>query len=60
MDANLSMTSHIELSEVGELTNLRWPRLQLVLTELKQKGGDEEEISLHFILIKTNENQITV
>jgi len=27
--------------EVGELTNLRWHRLQLVVIELKMKGGDE-------------------
>jgi len=31
------MTSHKEVLEVGELTNLRWQRLQLVVTELKEK-----------------------
>ena len=31
----LFMTSHRELLEVGELTNLRWQGLQLVITELK-------------------------
>jgi len=43
MDTTLSMTSHIELLEVCELTNLRWQRLQLVLIELKYTGGDEEK-----------------
>jgi len=41
MGTNLSMTSHRQLLEVGELTNLRWYRLQLVATELKVKGDDE-------------------
>jgi len=40
MDTTLSMTSHGELSEVGELNNLRWHRLQLVHSELKMKGDD--------------------
>ena len=39
------MTSHNELLEVGELTNLRWQRLQLVGRELKEKGRDEENIT---------------
>jgi len=35
------VTSHREVLEVGEVTNLRWQRLQLVAIELKEKGGDE-------------------
>jgi len=41
MHITLSMTSHRELMEIGELADLRWYRLQLVATELKEKGGDE-------------------
>ena len=41
MDTNQTMTSHPQLLEVGELTNLRWHRLQLVVLKLKKKGGDE-------------------
>jgi len=33
--------THLEQSEFGELTYLRWHRLQLVALELKMKGGDE-------------------
>jgi len=39
MDTTLSMTSHMQLLEVGELTNLGWQRLQLVLIELKEKDA---------------------
>jgi len=31
------MTSHIELLEFGELTDLRWHRQQLIAIELKEK-----------------------
>jgi len=30
MHTTLSMTSHIELLEIGELTDLRWHRLQMI------------------------------
>jgi len=45
MDTTLSMISHGEVLEGGELTNLRWERLQLPVTELKVKGGDEEAMT---------------
>jgi len=41
MDITLSITSHRELLEVSELTNLCWKQLQLVIMELKSKGGDQ-------------------
>jgi len=46
MDTTPSMTSHREHLEVGELTNLRWQRLQLVLIELKEKDAMRKNKSI--------------
>jgi len=44
--------------EVGELTNLRWQQLQLVVMELKEKGGDQTIASQRTPLFMTSHREL--